>query len=103
MATIHLNKGHNLNLAGSPRKEIKSLACPKKIKLVPDDFCGVKPKMKVSIDDEVKIGTKIFFDKNNLIAGPDAPKFNFSKLNIFISNFAKRNWRGVKAKYDKCS
>ena len=65
MATIHLNKGHNLNLAGSPRKEIKSLTCPKKIKLVPDDFCGVKPKMKVSIDDEVKIGTKIFFDKNN--------------------------------------
>lgn len=65
MATIHLNKGHNLNLAGSPLKIINSLSCPKKIKMVPDNFCGIKPKMEVSIDDQVKIGTKIFFDKNN--------------------------------------
>ena len=41
--------------------------------------------------------------KNNLIAGPDAPRFNFSKLIISILNFLKRNFKGVKEKYDKCS
>jgi len=65
MATIHLNKGHNLNLAGSPSKKINSLPPPDTIKIVPDNFCGIKPKMKVSINDDVKIGTKLFFDKNN--------------------------------------
>ena len=34
MATIHLNKGHNINLAGTPKKELKSLPCPKKLELI---------------------------------------------------------------------
>ena len=65
MATIHINKGHNLKLAGSPKKEVKSLSCPKKIKIIPDNFPGVKPKMQITTNDQVKIGSKLFFDKNN--------------------------------------
>ena len=45
----------------------------------------------------------LFLAKNNLIAGPEAPRFNLSKFTIFILNFPKRNLSGVRAKYDKCS
>ena len=65
MATIHLNKGHNINLAGAPKKELKSLPCPKKIRINPDDFKNIKPKLVVKVGDKVKIGQKLFFDKNN--------------------------------------
>ena len=65
MATIHLNKGHNINLAGAPKKELKSLPCPKKIRINPDDFKNIKPKLVVKVGDKVKIGQKLFFDKNS--------------------------------------
>ena len=68
MATIHINKGHNLKLAGSPKKEVKSLSCPKKIKIIPDNFPGVKPKMQITTNDQVKIGSKLFFDIVDVIS-----------------------------------
>ena len=45
----------------------------------------------------------LFFAKNSLIAGPEAPRSNLSKFTIFMPNFLKRNLSGVKAKYVKCS
>ena len=65
MATIHITKGHNLVLAGSPEKSLIKLDAPKTIKIVPDDFQGIKPKLLVKEGDNVSIGDKLFFDKNN--------------------------------------
>ena len=65
MATIHITKGHDLVLAGSPEKSLNELDAPKKIKIVPDDFYGIKPKLLVKEGDNVSIGDKLFFDKNN--------------------------------------
>ena len=65
MATIHITKGHDLVLAGSPEKSLNKLDAPKKIKIVPDDFYGIKPKLLVKEGDNVSIGDKLFFDKNN--------------------------------------
>ena len=65
MATIHITKGHDLVLAGSPERSLNELDAPKKIKIVPDDFNGIKPKLLVKEGDDVSIGDKLFFDKNN--------------------------------------
>ena len=65
MATIHITKGHNLVLAGSPEKSLNKLDAPKTIKIVPDDFHGIKPKLLIKQGDNVSIGDKLFFDKNN--------------------------------------
>ena len=65
MAKIHLNKGHNLKIKGTPKAVLLGLPCPTKIKIVPDHFQGVKPKLLVKIGDSVKVGNPLFFDKNN--------------------------------------
>ena len=65
MATIHINKGHDIKLKGAPEKLLKSMPCPEKIRIIPEDFPGVKPKLNIKMDDQVKIGDKLFFDKNN--------------------------------------
>ena len=65
MARIHLNKGHDLKIKGAPKAELLELPCPNKIKIVPDDFQGVKPKLLVKVGDKVKVGGQLFFDKNN--------------------------------------
>tara|TARA_B100002052_G_scaffold241646_1_gene226191 strand:+ start:9850 stop:11196 length:1347 start_codon:yes stop_codon:yes gene_type:complete len=65
MATIHLTKGHNIKIAGNPVKRIVDLPCPSIVKIIPDDFPSVKPKLLIKEGDKVQIGDKIFFDKNN--------------------------------------
>ena len=65
MATVHITKGHDLKLKGAPEKVLKTISCPDKIRVIPDDFPGVKPKLTIKVDDHVKIGDQLFFDKNN--------------------------------------
>ena len=65
MATVHITKGHDLNLDGAPEKLLESIPCPDKIRIIPDDFPGIKPKLNIKVNDQVKIGDKLFFDKNN--------------------------------------
>jgi len=65
MARIHLNKGHDLKIKGAPQAVLSELPCPSKIKIVPDHFEGVKPKLLVKLGESVKIGSPLFFDKNN--------------------------------------
>ena len=65
MATIHLRKGHNIKIAGIPDKKLVDLPCPPSIKIIPDNFASVKPKLIVKEGDQIKVGDKIFFDKNN--------------------------------------
>ena len=65
MANTHITKGHNINIAGKPAKKITTLPCPKSVKIIPDNFKGIKPKLLVKEGDDVKIGSKIFYDKVN--------------------------------------
>ena len=67
MAKIHLTRGHDIKIAGAPTATIFNVPCPSLVKLIPDDFPGIKPKMLVKTRDSVKIGSKIFFDKKNTI------------------------------------
>ena len=65
MATIHITKGHSIKISGTPEKRVTALPCPSSIKIVPDNYESVKPKLLIKEGDEVKIGSKLFFDKNN--------------------------------------
>ena len=65
MATVNLRKGHNIKITGVPSKSIVNLPCPSSVKIIPDNFKGIKPKLLVKEGDQVKIGTKLFFDKIN--------------------------------------
>jgi len=65
MATFNLRKGYDLNLKGKPQKEIVSISSPDTVKVNPQDFKYIRPKVTVKIDDLVKVGTLLFFDKND--------------------------------------
>ena len=65
MAKFNLNKGYDLNLDGKPNKEIIKISSPDIIKVDPHNFKYIKPKILVKVGDKVKVGTQIFFDKNN--------------------------------------
>ncbi len=62
--TILINKGHDIRISGVPRNNYPELILPKNLCIMPSEFRGVKPKLLVKKDDNVKIGTALFFDKN---------------------------------------
>lgn len=65
MINTHITKGHDINIAGKPTKKIVTLPCPKSVKITPENFKGIKPKLLVKEGDSVKIGSKLFYDKIN--------------------------------------
>ena len=65
MATVHITKGHNIKISGTPEKRVVTLSCPSSIKIIPDNYDSVKPKLLIKEGEQVKIGDKLFFDKNN--------------------------------------
>lgn len=60
---IKLKKGFDIKLLGEAQRKLTKLPLASSYALVPDDFIGVTPKMLVKVDDVVKAGTPIFFDK----------------------------------------
>lgn len=60
---IRLKKGLDINLAGEAEKVLTTAPLSVTYAVVPDDFKGVTPKLLVKVDDEVKAGTSLFFDK----------------------------------------
>ena len=65
MATFNLKKGYDLKLIGEPKKEIINVSIPDVIKINPQKFKYIKPKLVVKVDDLVEVGTLLFFDKKN--------------------------------------
>ncbi|TVR73957.1 MAG: Na(+)-translocating NADH-quinone reductase subunit A [Marinilabiliales bacterium] len=62
---IRLRKGLNIPLKGKAEKVLVNPGLPDKFAVKPGDFPGIRPKMLVKPDDEVKAGTPLFFDKYN--------------------------------------
>ncbi len=50
---------------GKPAPEVEVLGKPDRVALVPERIPFVKPRLKVKIGDQVKIGTPVFEDKRN--------------------------------------
>lgn len=64
MKHIVLSKGHNIQIAGVPSKEIIPLTSVETVSIIPTEFRGVKPKLLVKEGDKVELGTPLFFDKS---------------------------------------
>lgn len=60
---IKLKKGLDILLKGEAKRELTQLPLVHAYALKPEDFPGVTPKLLVRVDDEVKVGTPLFFDK----------------------------------------
>ena len=63
MSEIHINKGHDIKMFGSPERDIIDKSDVPYILLDPRDYRGVKPKMIVKEGDSVKKGSPIFYNK----------------------------------------
>ena len=50
-------------MEGEAKRELTRLPLVHAYALKPEDFPGVTPKLLVRVDDEVKVGTPLFFDK----------------------------------------
>ena len=59
MKNIVLNKGHNIQIAGVPSKEIFPLTGLKTVSIIPTEFRDVKPKLLVKEGDKVESGDLI--------------------------------------------
>ncbi len=60
---IKLRKGLDVNLQGKARLAAESLPVAGEYALVPDAFCGMKPKVVVREGDTVRVGDALFVDK----------------------------------------
>jgi len=62
---IRTKKGLDINLAGEAEKIIQQAPTPETFAIKPPDFQGLTPKLSVKLNDKVKAGTALFFDKYN--------------------------------------
>jgi Na+-transporting NADH:ubiquinone oxidoreductase subunit A len=62
---LKIRKGLNIRLKGVASKEIRDAEAPDLFAIKPSDFHGIKPKVIAKPETKVKIGTPVFFDKNN--------------------------------------
>lgn len=65
MADLIIRKGHNIQIAGTPVKEVVKGRAPSSVAILPTDFRGIKPKLLVKEGDAVKIGSPLFHCKSN--------------------------------------
>ncbi len=60
---IKIKQGLDLPISGSPKQEILDGPTVSEVALLGEDYLGMKPSMKVRVDDKVKCGDELFIDK----------------------------------------
>jgi len=65
LSNFNITKGHSLILNGLPEQKLIEISSSDTIKINPHDYKYIKPKILLKINDEVKVGTPIFIDKND--------------------------------------
>jgi len=63
MAHFKIKQGYTVPIAGEAKQEIESLPKPPFVAMCPVEFPGLKPKLSVAVDERVKVGSPLFFDK----------------------------------------
>ena len=63
--SIRIKKGANLKILGEASKILKKNILPSIFSIKPTDFFGLIPKLIVKEGDKVKIGTPLFYSKEN--------------------------------------
>lgn len=62
--TIRIRKGFDIRLKGKAQQIVGEAPVENRYAVKPTDFYGLKPKLLVKPDDEVKAGSPLFFDKS---------------------------------------
>lgn len=62
---IKIRKGLNINLQGKAEKIFIKAQRAELFGIKPTDFHGLVPKLTIKVDDKVKAGSTLFFDKNH--------------------------------------
>ncbi len=65
MGPLHVKNGYDVRLAGKFSPEVKVLEKPDHVALCPERIPFIKPRLKIRLDDTVKIGSVLFEDKRN--------------------------------------
>lgn len=65
MISIKVKKGYDLKIAGKPSQEVEERSAPTSVAYLPEKIPYIKPRLKVRVGDEVKLGTVLFEDKRN--------------------------------------
>ncbi len=100
MKSIKVKRGLNLKVAGKADKVLESSPKPKTIAIHPTEFRGVKPKLLHKVDDIIKGGEPIFFDKKNPSVKFVSPipgkikEINYGERRSILSIVIDPNWDG---------
>ena len=65
MADFRIKKGYDVPILGEASKETSEMTHPSFVGVCPVEFPGLKPRLDVKVNDEVKIGTSLFHDKKD--------------------------------------
>ncbi len=65
MIPVHVRKGYDLKIVGEPSREVEVLEKPDKVAVLPEKIPLIKPRLKIKVDDNVKVGSILFEDKKN--------------------------------------
>lgn len=65
MIPVNIKKGYRVNIVGEPSHDVETLGKPAQVALLPARIPFVKPRLKVQIGNQVKIGSPVFEDKRN--------------------------------------
>ena len=70
---IRIKKGLQIPLLGVPEETLRGKITSEFVRICPEDFQGITPKLAVKVGDTVKAGTALFYEKNHadmLFASP---------------------------------
>ncbi len=62
---IKIKKGLQIPLLGTAEETVRGTVKSEFVRICPEDFHGITPKLAVRVDDTVKAGTALFYEKNH--------------------------------------
>jgi len=86
MISVHVRKGYDLKIAGKPFREVEVLEKPDRVAVLPEKIPFIKPRLKIKVDDKVKVGSTLFEDKRN----PDLKFLSPGSGKVVQINFGHR-------------
>lgn len=63
MTDFKISKGYEVPIEGAASESVSELKAPAFVGICPNAFPGLKPKLSVQVNDEVKVGSPLFFNK----------------------------------------
>ncbi len=65
MISVNVKNGYDLNIKGTPSKEITHLPLPSHVAFIPEQIPYIRPRLRIKKGDQVNVGSVLFEDKRN--------------------------------------